>query len=397
MPLVSRDQLSIENSKFSPFTQNLTILLGDGVSQFNFTIQDLDGYNYYNTASCISFGAQAGASLAMLVIILVLSSEKRKKTPIFIFNVLSLVLSFLNSLLLALYFVGPWSEVWTQFALDFTYVPTSAYATTVTSNVIAALLTVTVNTSLTLQAYTVCQNYQKRYKYIIISMAVLVLFSSVGFHFAQMVVLSYNTVRVTSSVGLEWIQTGSHSTETVSIWYFSMIFTVKLLYVLWERKQRGWKQWSAVRVLVLMSGCTMIIPSIFAILEYVAVDSFPEAGSLALTIVALLLPLSSLWAAMANDADVSLNLSQLSQARSQLSASAAKPPTRGIFLSGSPNGTLITAVETRMDEIASSPAQAGRRPSAPRDSTELDLEAMGVRVDSSYSVHSSKALASPYR
>jgi pheromone alpha factor receptor len=41
--------------------------------------------------------------------------------------------------------------------------------------------------------------------------------------------------------------------------------------------------------------------AIFAILEYFPDDTFPEAGSLTLTLVAIFLPLSSVWASAAMD------------------------------------------------------------------------------------------------
>lgn len=253
-------QQGLGTRNFNPFLQNVTILLDDGVSTKNTTIECIDEFNYYSIASCINYGAQLGASLAMLIVVLVITHEKRRRTPIFILNVLSLVLSFLRSLLASLYFVGPWNEVWAQFASDYTYVPPSAYATTISELVINFILTVTVNTSLVFQTYTVCQNYQKKFRYALIGSATIVLILTVGFHFAWMILSSYNLVRLVYNYNWAWIQTGSLATETASIWFFSLIFTGKLLYILYERKQKGWKQWSAVRVLVLMSGCTMIVP-----------------------------------------------------------------------------------------------------------------------------------------
>lgn len=144
-----------------------------------------------------------------------------------------------------------------------------------------------------------------------------------------------------------------------------------------------------------MSNATTSL-AIFAILEYVSESAFPEAGTLTLTVVALLLPLSSLWAAMTNEVDISLNLSRLSEARSHVSSAAAKPTIVPDLFGESPDRTLITTIESRVDGAATNPSRGDRRPSATRDSTELDLEAMGVRVESSYSVHSSKALTGHY-
>jgi pheromone alpha factor receptor len=49
-------------------------------------------------------------------------------------------------------------------------------------------------------------------------------------------------------------------------------------------------------------------------------------------------------------------------------------------------GSLAPISPSTIDSIVEAP------PHAPRDSTELGLEAMGVRVDKSYSFHSGKGL-----
>ena len=136
--------------------------------------------------------------------------------------------------------------------------------------------------------------------------------------------------------------------------------------------------------------------AIFAILEYVSSENFPEAGTLALTMVALLLPLSSLWARMATDAETStLNLSHLSGSKSSEHGTA----TSRKF--GSQSTALSSKLEFLTDRKGSlapiSPTTIDSRiesalAKAVRDSTEMDLEAMGVRVDRSYSVHSGKGL-----
>lgn len=128
------------------------------------------------------------------------------------------------------------------------------------------------------------------------------------------------------------------------------------------------------------------------------VDSFPEAGTLAVTMVALLLPLSSLWASMAIDQEAStLNLSQLSGSHasrrgsdhssdaskmsvSQLSHSTSSRVEYLADRKGSLAHVSPTCVDSRVEHVQRSA----------RDSTELDLEAMGVRVDKSYTVHTGK-------
>jgi pheromone alpha factor receptor len=131
----------------------------------------------------------------------------------------------------------------------------------------------------------------------------------------------------------------------------------------------------------------------------VTVNDFPEAGTLALAMVALLLPLSSLWAGMITTAQSSsFNLSSLVSVRSSDDASGNGSELIGktfssLSTSTGPlgsfrdrKGSLVPINSTTIDSIVEAP------PNAERDSTELDLEAMGVRVDKSYSVHSGKGL-----
>lgn len=115
--------------------------------------------------------------------------------------------------------------------------------------------------------------------------------------------------------------------------------------------------------------------------------------------VALLLPLSSLWAGVAIDHETStLDLSHLSGTNSTRHGSELNHPYHGPLCGQfGPLSTNSSAPEAsiphRKCSIAHlSPTSIDSRieyfRSSTRDSTELDLEAMGVRVDRSYGVRS---------
>ncbi|KAM3085911.1 pheromone alpha factor receptor [Clarireedia jacksonii] len=246
-------------------------------------------------------------------------------------------------------------------------------------------MTITVNMSLFLQAYTVCKGFDDIYRYTMTAVSGIVALLAISFRFATTVINIQTILSATSFLSMAWLMEGTLVTETISIWYFSIIFTGKLVWTLWNRRRNGWKQWSAVRILATMGGCTMVIPSIFAILEYTTPDALPEAGTLALTMVALLLPLSSLWAGMATDEETSsLNLPHLA-ASNQISGSrtnyqqknsggSSNAPSSQLFLQ-SRKGSDAIQPATMIDSVVKSQG---------RDSTEMDLEAMGVRVNKSY-------------
>jgi pheromone alpha factor receptor len=87
------------------------------------TISSIDADIWYNTACSINFGAQAGGCGVMFLVVLALSQKAKRRTPIFILNILSLLLGFLRGIFLALYFVSPWVKLYPYFSNDYSAIP----------------------------------------------------------------------------------------------------------------------------------------------------------------------------------------------------------------------------------------------------------------------------------
>ncbi|KAF7874074.1 hypothetical protein EAF04_002746 [Stromatinia cepivora] len=393
--------MASNNSSFDPLTQSINILMADGVTTVSLTPLDIDFFYYYNVASCINYGAQAGACLLMFFVVVVLTKAAKRKTILFVLNILSLIFGFLRAILFAVYFVQGFNDFYAAFTMDFSRVPRSAYASSVAGSVIPLCMTITINMSLYLQAYTVCKGLDVMYRVILTGLSGVVALLAIGFRFAATVINSMAILATaSSSVPMQWLAKGTLVTETISIWFFSLVFTGKLVWTLYNRRRHGWRQWSAVRILAAMGGCTMIIPSIFAVLEYITPVTFPEAGSIALTTVALLLPISSLWASMATDEEMS------SIDMSNLTGSGGTYGSQSGNYSRKTCASDNTAQSSRLDFQSRKGSNVTRKGSnameqvttidsvvvdsqaryVPRDSTELDLEAMGVRIDRSYGV-----------
>src|SRR5437667_12484171 len=101
----------LSSPDWDPFKQSFTLLLPDG-TPFNVTIPAVDAFAFYDTRICASFGSQLGASLILLVVLAIITKPEKRRSPIFITNMLSLVLNTLRCLLQILYFSSPWSEVY---------------------------------------------------------------------------------------------------------------------------------------------------------------------------------------------------------------------------------------------------------------------------------------------
>ncbi|KAL2071547.1 hypothetical protein VTL71DRAFT_12782 [Oculimacula yallundae] len=379
--------MSSPTAVFNHKAQNVTFLLADGITTYNLPMAEIDHWFYYNIALCINYASQIGACFVMFIVTAVLTKASKRRTPVYILNLLSLALGFLRALFLALYSVSTWVEFYAYFTLNWADVPRNAYAISVVGAVMPLLMTITVNASLFLQAYTVCKAMQKKYLLMILFMSGLIFLLAVGFRFGQAITNSLAIVDATVYFHYAWITVGTLATETISIWFYSVIFTSKLLYTIYARKHMGFRKWSYIQILAAMGGCTMIIPSGFAVLEYATPDDFPEAGTLALTMVALLLPLSSLWASMVTtEAASSFNVEQLWGSRSSQDASSLGPKIFNSFSTGLSSFSILRKGSSTTQISPTTIDTVIER--SKRDSTELDLEKMGVRVDRSYSVHS---------
>lgn len=234
--------------------------MADGATPVNMTIADLDAFFLYNCRITINYGAQVGACLVMLLVTAILTKESKRRKPIFILNILALLLGFLRALLFALYSVSAWVELWTYITLDFSRVPRSAYATSIAGSVIPLLMTVTVDASLVLQAHTVSKVMQRKHYYAITGLSCIVYLLAVSFRFAETITNSKTIMSAGFYFGQAWITTGVLATETIAIWYFSIIFTGKLVWTIYMRKNLGFQKWSYMQVLAAMGGCTMVIP-----------------------------------------------------------------------------------------------------------------------------------------
>jgi pheromone alpha factor receptor len=253
------------NSTFDGYTQYITILTNDGTPVL-VSLADIDAGNWYDVAVCINYGAQLGACFVMFFVVLVLTKSHKRQSPIFILNILSLLFGFLRALMFAIYFVSPWIMLYPQWTTDVSGVPMSAYYTSVVASIIPLFMTITVDLSLVLQAHTVTKSMDDIYRYIVTGVAFVIFLLAVGFRMAVTITNSITILHADLYYSKQWISMGALVTETISVWFFSFIFTGKLVYTLWIRHRHGWKQWSGVRILAAMGGCTMVIPCKFSIL-----------------------------------------------------------------------------------------------------------------------------------
>ena len=122
-----------------PFTQTITLSLADG-TPLNIPLSELDDFMLYNVQISINFASQIGASLILLVVLLLLTKPDKRRAPIFITNVLSLALNVIRNILQCLYFTGPFTKIYAYYGQDYSHVAGKEYGISLTASVLTVLL-----------------------------------------------------------------------------------------------------------------------------------------------------------------------------------------------------------------------------------------------------------------
>ena len=245
-------------STFDPFSQNITFVSPNG--PVNVSLIDIDDFNLYNIEICINYGSQIGASIATLLILLLLSKPDKRLSTIMILNTLSLVFNIIRNVLQCVFFTGPFAEVYASFTADYSRVRPGNIALSVTATVFTLLLQVSVEASLYLQVRVVCVTLRKVYRQLISAVSAIIVLLAIGFRFAYTVKNDQYIVAERSPESLYMLGSASNITTCISLFWFCAVFVMKLGYALHQRKKMGLGQFGPMQILMIMGFQTLIIP-----------------------------------------------------------------------------------------------------------------------------------------
>ncbi|TVY25078.1 Pheromone alpha factor receptor [Lachnellula hyalina] len=376
---------------FNPYTQNVTFLLADGVTPYSVSMATLDYDRSLDFAMAISYGAQIGACLLMLFCVLLLTTDAKRWGLLFNLNCACLFTGFLSRIFLSLFYTSSYERLYTYYSPETPQVPQSDTTVSIISAILPIFLTILVNLSLLLQAYTVLQTVQKRIiRFAALFFSGLVFLHAMTWRFAEAVVNVQAIATGSVFYGYNWLINGALAAETIAIWYFTIVFTTKLFMNLRARRLLNQPSWSKMEVITVMGLGTMIIPSIFAIIEWTHPEKFPEAGSLTEILVILLLPLSSLWASVTPNSQT-CSMRSPSDGRSQTSVNMSRSfgDKFGSFSTGRRKSNVVPLNQAN-SSFEPIPTTVESIPPSLRHGAEVDMEPMGVRVERSYSVRTGR-------
>lgn len=246
-------------STFNPYQQVIPLVTSDGI-RFKITMDEVDAYVQNGVVSCIDFGAQLGASVVTLVMLLLLTRAQKRRSVVFILNVTALCLTIPRLVCDVLFFTGAFFEAYAFFSGDYARVGPSDYATSILAMVLEALVVIVILCSLFMQTMAICANLSTLKKSIFLGLSALIAAVTTGFRLAQMVLNAQYTMQKLPFTDYIWLEKANTIIMTLSICFFSTIFMYKLAFSIYRRRQLGIRQFGPMQALFIMSCQTMIVP-----------------------------------------------------------------------------------------------------------------------------------------
>ena len=253
-------------SDFNPFTQSFTLLEADGATPFNVSVPNLDSMYQYSVRICINYSVQLGASLVLLLVLLLLAQPEKRRSPIFLINLVSLSLNVIRMLLQCFFFTGNFTESYAFFAEDYSRITNADYANQIVATIMNILLLISVEISLCLQVRALCSSMiLPIYRRIIFYLSIIIVFLALGFRLALCVEnVRYILTVSTALTNINWLQSASNITTTISICWFCVVFMVMLGIAIYRRQQMGMKKFGPLHVIFIMGCQTLVIPGLSA-------------------------------------------------------------------------------------------------------------------------------------
>ncbi|EOA90478.1 uncharacterized protein SETTUDRAFT_102477 [Exserohilum turcica Et28A] len=287
---------------FDPWSQDLNFTVPDGQGGWvvvNSNMQVLDQYRYYGFRLAISYGAGFGASLMLFLILVLMTKSERRKSSIFILNAACVFANAIRCLLFSTWVTGEFYNPYTILSQDWSRISSGDFATHITINIFGMLVNALIYVSLSLQVWTVCVTTPSLQRSIIMGVTTSMALVSFGYRFAAVYYNTKLTLAYKDTSSIEGLVSISYMLQAVSIWLFSGVFTYKLGYAIIQRRRLNMPQFGPMQVVFIMGCQTMLIPAIFASLQFAQI--LPEIVSHVLTVVCIFLPLSAIWAGIVND------------------------------------------------------------------------------------------------
>lgn len=257
------------------------------------------------TRQAITFGVRFGAATLAMIIMWMVS--KKKKTPIFIINQISLILILIHSSFYFKYFLSPISSITyslTGFPQTVSRDDIHIYGA---ASMFQVLLVASIETSLVFQMKVMFISVDfKNLGLLVMAISSSLGLATIAMYFTAAIKGMISTYQGVDTDEAKYFNIASILLST-STNFMTLVLVLKLLFAIRSRRFLGLKQFDSFHILLIMSCQSLLIPSILFILSYSldANHGTDVLTSVATLLVVLSLPLSSLWATASNNISTS--------------------------------------------------------------------------------------------
>ncbi|KAK1238371.1 hypothetical protein MKX07_006517 [Trichoderma sp. CBMAI-0711] len=318
-------------SSFDPYTQNITIIVSPSSPPISIPIPVIDAFNDETASIITNYAAQLGAALAMLLVLLAATPTARllRADGPSLLHALALLVCVVRTVLLIYFFLTPFSHFYQVWTGDFSQVPAWNYRASIAGTVLSTLLTVVTDAALVNQAWTMVSLFAPRTKRAVCVLSLLITLLAVSFRVAYTVIQCEGIAELAAPRQYAWLIRATLIFNICSIAWFCALFNSKLVAHLVTNRGvlPSRRAMSPMEVLIMANGILMIVPVIFAILEWHHFINF-ESGSLTPTSIAIILPLSSLAAQRIANTSSSASYQQNNHPSSSSAAARYKASSR---------------------------------------------------------------------
>ncbi|KAG6120856.1 hypothetical protein E4U13_005760 [Claviceps humidiphila] len=299
----------------TPFLdQSITLLSPNG--PIVIPIPSIDAFNDESISVTLNYGFQLGACFLLLLVTLLVTKPHKILRPSSLLHLAGLSACLIRTAINQAFFHSPLNHFYPFWSGDYTSVPLSYMRTSVAGTCASLLLVMILEAALMHQAWTMVSLWPPSVKIPLVTLSALVSLLTVGWRFAFTVIQSNAVMGLAPARNLAWVVNGALVLNCLSICWYCALFNVKLALHLFVN--RGILRSASVRkaltpmeILVMTNGVLMIVPVIFAGLEWAHFPNF-ESASLTHTSVALILPLGTLVAQQVSQASGNNNNNNLS-------------------------------------------------------------------------------------
>jgi pheromone alpha factor receptor len=252
------------NPPFDPYIQPITLLLPDGTTQANITLDQFAFFQHLTTTLSISRGVEFGTSTMLLLVLLLLTAPSKRRAPVFILNVAALAANALRALLKCVYLDSPMVNVYAQLTGDTRHIRPIDYSNSIAEAIMAWVTLFFILASLLIQVHTVLlTTFSRAARRAVLAVVAGLALASLALQMQQTVVNAQYILAFAEGSGLAPIILRASIMNMVTLSVCMVIFIGKLGYAMVQRRRVGVRRFGAMEVLVIMGCQTMIVPSKF--------------------------------------------------------------------------------------------------------------------------------------